>query len=391
MAGGALTVFRKEWLDAWRDRRALLSALVFPLFMPALLGFGSTMLASNAGRLGAHEVAVTGGEAARELSAALRKQGLAVVPLDGGRPEAERAVTLDAISVALVVPEALPADLARGEPAAVEVVYDSASREVGALLALRTALARYGAELGGLRLLARGVDPGLVAPLMATEVDVATSERKAASFLLVVPMFLIMAAFLGGMHVAIDATAGERERGSLEPLLVNPVSRLAIAAGKWGVAAVFAALSAVITAAGTVVALDLAPLSALGLRFSPSWFTCLALLAGIVPLALMSSALQLLVASRARSFREAQTYVALLMMVPMLPSLWLSVSPVELATWQYTIPVLAQIQLLADALAGVPLRVEALLFSTITSLVVAALAVLGTARSFFNETIIRQG
>ena len=91
-----------------------------------------------------------------------------------------------------------------------------------ALERVRRLLARYGSEIGALRLITRGVSPAGVTPLKLEEIEISTAQQRAAQVLSFIPMFIILSAFVGGMSIATDSTAGERERGSLEALLVNP-------------------------------------------------------------------------------------------------------------------------------------------------------------------------
>jgi sodium transport system permease protein len=168
----------------------------------------------------------------------------------------------------------------------------------------------------------------------------------------VVPMFLILAAFIAGVNVAIDTTAGERERRSLEPLLVNPVSRLAIALGKWGTSSLFGLVGVTLTTLVSLVALRAASLEELGIQISISGGKILALVAIAAPVALLAAGLQMLVATFARSYKEAQTYVAILPFTAMMPTILLQFQPLDTAAWMMAVPAMAQQQLLMDALGG---------------------------------------
>ena len=384
-------VLRKEWTDAIRDRRSLLSALVFPLAMPLLLGVMLATFVEEGAWRGVHRVGIAGAANAPTLAAYLRNRGLELEPVGETLRSAGEAVSRDAVSAALVIPDDYGERFERGVPAKVHLVFDSSSRSLGALTALQRHVVEYSSEIGGLRLLARGLDPRLVAPLEVEQTDVATPSDRAASLLLMVPFFLVLATFVGGMHVAIDVTAGERERGSLEPLLVNPVPRTSIVAGKWIVAAVFALGSGALTAICCLLVLRFSPLAEIGLRFRITGSTLVGIALGVGPLALFSSALQTLVASFARSFREAQTYVAILLLLPLIPGLWLTLYPPEFYGWEYAIPVLSQIQILNDAFGGTPLFLSEIALATVVASTCTLLAVLATARLFSRERIIVQG
>ncbi len=384
-------VFLKEWRDALRDRRSLISALVFPLAMPLLLGVMLATFVEEGAWRSVERVGVAGAANAPELVAYLRNRGLQLERAGESLRSAEDAVRDQAVPVALVIPDEYARQFERGVPAKVHLVFDSASRSFGALTALQRNLVEYSSETGGLRLLARGVDPRLAAPVAVEQTDVATASDRASSFLLMVPFFLVLATFIGGMHVAIDVTAGERERGSLEPLLVNPVPRLSIVGGKWLVAAAFALGTGALTAICCLIVLRFSPLAEIGLRFRITNATLVGVTLGVVPLALLSSALQVLVASFARSFREAQTYVAILLLLPLIPGMWLTLYPPEFYGWEYAIPILSQIQILNGAFGGERLMPSQIALATVVSFMFTVIAVVGTARLFCRERIIIQG
>jgi sodium transport system permease protein len=185
-------------------------------------------------------------------------------------------------------------------------------------------------------------------------VDLATPEKTAANVLGMMPLFLLMAVFVGGLHLAIDCTAGERERGSLEPLLVNPVSRGAVVAGKW-LAIVTATVVAVLVALGGFsLAVARVPLQDLGVKFHLGAPELLGLLAACLPLALFAAALQMTLAFFARTFKEAQTYLSMLMILPMLPATFLTLQPIRSTLPAMLVPVLGQTLLMSDVLRGEP-------------------------------------
>ena len=166
------------------------------------------------------------------------------------------------------------------------------------------------------------------------------------------PIFLMMAAFVGGMSTAIDVTAGERERGSLESLLLFPVSRVALAGGKWMAAVVVNLLVVVATLVVSVAVLRSPKLDGLGFRFADDFGSLALWLAILLPLTLLGPALQMAVALFSRSFKEAQTYLSLLVMAPALPGLVFAFRSVEIESWMRWTPIVGQQIALEDALRG---------------------------------------
>ena len=225
-------------------------------------------------------------------------------------------------------------------------------------------------------------------PVRLEELDIATTQQRSANFLSFIPLFIIMAAFVSGMNVAIDTTVGERERGSLEPLLITPVSRNAIVVGKWLVTVVFASVGIVLVLAGTLFMLRRMPLEDLGVRLDVGALEVVAILAGVVPLAFLASGVQLLVSTFARSFKEAQTYVSLLIFIPMIPGMAATVGALPTESWMVVVPSLGQQMLLTEVLGGEDPDSALFLAAGVASLVLGLLCVALTARLFQHERIV---
>jgi sodium transport system permease protein len=347
----AWVVMRKELRDAFRDRRAIYSVLFGSLLGPVLVAVLMNGIADRQREVEDVAIPVVGFEHAPTLMEWLRQQaGVTVVP---GPADAEQAVRDRTEDVVVVIPDDYAASFRASKPIDVRVVSDgsrNASRpKVRRVLRL---LERYSSEVAAMRLIARGVSPAVVTPLRLDEVEVSSAQQRAAVILNFIPLFIVLAAFTGGMQIATDSTAGERERGSLEPLLVNPAPRAAIASGKWLAATVSAMLSVCITTTLCLILLRMIPLQDLGIRFRLGPLHVAGLLSAVLPLCLLSTAIQTYLATFARSFKEAQSYMGFLMMVPMLPGVMSSVYPIASQPWMYPLPILGQHLLLTDVLGG---------------------------------------
>jgi sodium transport system permease protein len=379
-------VFRKELIDALRDRRSLLSALLFPLLMPILISVMFQLVVDREGPTARVSLPVVGREHAPALIEHLAQQGIDTP--DAGADSArdpQGAVERAQAEALLVIPERFPEAFRKGRPSTLQLYFDD-SRSESRRVARRAqrSIGEYSQRIGSLRLIARGVSPGLTQPIRVEEHDLSTPNKLTARLLSLIPMLALMACFIGSMQVAIDTTAGERERGSLEPLLINPVSRSALSAGKWLTAALFGAVSCSLTLGLSIGAMSLVDLQRLGLSFELSWTQGARMWLVLLPLCLLASASQMLIATFARSYKEAQTYLSLVLFLPMLPSLVLSLSPVDTQPWMLFIPILAQTQLLTDAMAGGPLGALTILLSQLTT-VVASLACLFIAARLLNS------
>lgn len=344
------TVMRKELLELFRDRRTILIALVMgPLILPALLlGMGALAQKKATSQLEKTlELPVIGAAHAPNLMAWLEGQNIAIkaAPAD---PDA--AIRAQDEEVILRVPEAFAEHWRGSRPALVEILYD-ASRQDSQIPVrrVRMLLNGYSDQVGRLRLLSRGINPGVGQPLQVAERDLSTPEARRNMVLsMMLPYLLILSAFLGGAYLVIDATAGERERQSLEPLLATPSARGAIMSGKIAAACVFGLLSLTLTLLAFKAGFQFAP--GTGARMDVSFVAIGKLLLVLMPMVLIGTTLLTLIAASVKSVKEAQSYMSLLMLLPIIPSVLLMVNPVKNQLWMLTVPFLAQNQMITRIL-----------------------------------------
>jgi sodium transport system permease protein len=235
---------------------------------------------------------------------------------------------------------------------------------------------------------ARGISPAVVSPLRVEEVEVATTQQRAAQVLAFIPMFIVLAAFVGGMQIATDSTAGERERGSLEGLLVNPAPRAALVAGKCLAAAAVGMVTVGLSTALWANLPRFLPLQDMGIRFRIGGEEIAGILAAGLPVCLFSAALQAYVATMARSFKEAQSYMGVLILMPMLPGLLGTVYSLGDAPWMYAVPVLGQHVLLTAVLGGRAPAPWSYVLAAVVCVAAAAALMHLTTRLFRSERII---
>jgi sodium transport system permease protein len=341
-------------VDIFRDRRTtFLSIAVGPLLTPALL-IGIMVLANSRGRDAERkplDLPVAGAEYAPTLVTWLKGNNVNVKPPPEDIDSAVRAQEED---VVLRISPEFPAAWRAGTPALVEIISDHSRREqievpVSRLEAL---LAAYDRQMGALRLVARGVAPSVMTPLAIARRDVSTPESRMGLILAFFPYLLILSGFVGGASLATDATAGERERQSLEPLLANPVSRAAIMSGKIAAVCTFSLVSQVVTLVAMKVGFAATPSEAIGMTVDISWVVIVKLLLITSTLIVFGSSLITLLAATAKSVKEAGSYLVVLVMMPMIPTLALMVSPVKNQLWQFAVPFLAQNQMIMKVVRG---------------------------------------
>ncbi len=356
--GAMWTVMRKELRDFARDRRTLaLTLLMGPVLYPLLmLGMGS--LAENRAKTQLDkplEIPVIGAERAPNLIAFLASHGIqTVLPPD----DLDAAIQSQEVDVALEISDDFAADWEAGRPARIDVIMDSTSRAAEIpVQRVRQALAGYGSQVGALRLMARGIDASITSPVAMGSRDMATADAKRGQFMAVVlPYLLVLLSFLGGAYLVMDATAGERERQSLEPLLATPASRGAIVSGKMIAACVVGMASLVLTLAAFKLSAQFGGDTA---RMLDVRFTAMAkLLLVLLPMLFLGTTLLTWLSASAKSMKEAQSHMTWLMMLPMLPIIVLMVNPMKAELWHYAVPFLAQNQLILKVIRAEPIGME---------------------------------
>jgi len=336
-------VYFKELRECLRDRRVLLNTFVIgpllgPILFSVLINFVTSRELDKAGR--PLPVAVIGAERAPNLVAALKQSGIEVRPAPA---DPEAAVREQRVELVLRIPEKFAEDWTAGRVAQVELLFDSSRREgSGSVERLRNAVRAYAARIGAMRLVMRGLSPAVAQPLVIAERDQATAQARGALLFAMLPYMLVFATFFGGMFLAIDATAGERERQSLEPLLINPVPRSRILLGKVLATASFSICSVLISLTAFAVADRFLPVEKLDMTLDLGVRFVAQVLPVMLPLVLLVAALQTLVAAYAKNFREAQTYLGLLQILPLIPSMMLSLMPFKPQLWMYGVPLVGQ-------------------------------------------------
>lgn len=380
-------VLRKEVVDAFRDRRAIMTIVFSAALSPLLLGFMMNRLADRQRQLEDVSIPIVGIEHAPAFIDWLRQQ--AGVTIVEGPADAEAAVRDRNEDVVLMIPEDFQKKFRTSSPAPIKIISDGSRQTARPKVSrVRGLLQRYNGEIGTLRLVSRGISPAISSPLQLEEVEVSSAQQRAATILSFIPMFIVLAAFAGGMQIAMDSTAGERERGSLEPLLVNPAPRRVIAGGKWLAATFTSMLSVLLTTAIVLAMLRFIPMQEFGIRFRIQSAQVALLLAAALPMCLLSSAIQMYLATFAKSFKEAQSYMGLLIIVPMLPGFAATLYPMSGQPWMYPIPVVAQQVLAGDVVAARDTPWWGFVVAAASAVLLSLLLVQLTTRLLQKEQII---
>ena len=350
---GLGTVYKKEVRENLRDRRSLfnsvlLGPILFPILFIGLAYFAGSKQQERVEKT--LEVPVVGAEHAPNLVSFLEQQG---VVIQAAPEDPEASVRAQEIQVIIRIPELFTEQWKTGKPAVIEVIADPSRRESDIpMQRVKGLLRAYGAQIGQLRLQLRGVSPTLRTAVMVKDVDLSTPQSRGMLVMIMLPYVLMITAFTGGMHLAIDSTAGEKERKSLEPLLINPVPRWQIMLGKMAATATYAFASLVLTLLAFRFAFPLLPTGALGVDLNLSASAVGGILLAILPVVVLAAAMLTTLAALAKSLREAQSYMGLVFMIPMIPSLIFMVNPMKPETWMMAIPMFSQNLLIGEFVRG---------------------------------------
>ena len=380
-------VLLKELRDSFRDRRTALMVLFASILTgPLTLVLMAQYVSSLEEKSSTLKVRIVGEEHAPPLVNYLRRVD---VDIEKAPTDYEARIKEGKLDAVIVVRPDFHQRYLAGDGAAVELVYDDSRTESQPAIRQAERLLRgFNRETGTLRLIARGVSPSLIEAVKVEHVNTATPRQKGAMLLVLIPLFAILSPILGGMTVAIDTTAGERERGSLEPLLANPVPLREIVLGKWLAAWASATTVATLTLAGFVLAASFFAGRKLAALMQFGWPEFALFMAFVIPLAAATSGVLMLIATYGRSFREAQTYtsylVSFISFVPMIAIF----SGLKDAFWQLAVPVLGQQMVLTRILRGESIELVDWLVPASVAFLIAGVCAMAVSRLLAEERIV---
>lgn len=361
-------IVAKELRDGLRDRRALMTLLFMPVFFLALMYGMVFFILSVQEKSDSFELPVQGARYAEPLISWFREEGIEVVEVDGD--PLERVKNLEQEFV-LVIARDFPERFRDFEDAKLELVYDRSRNDIqGKVNRLKFLVQQWSSQIGSLRLVARGVSPRVANPVTLEEVDIANDQKLASKMFAIIPIMLVMTIFTSSIGLSVDMMAGEREKHSLEPLLLNPVPRETILLGKWLAAVLCTAVVLVLTSVAIFFIVPTLPLEKLGLQYQVTVADLLQTTLVAIPLICLATVIQLLVSIFAKSFKEAQSYISLLVMVPMILAYYVLFTDLDRA-WQSWVPILGSLTLMEGIFMGESASAQRWLAATGVSLLLA--------------------
>lgn len=366
-----LTVIHKELLDTRRDLKAIMPALMMPLFFAAMTFGTIQFVVSVQDQPQTFELAVAGADRAAPLMQSLREAGMDIIeaPAD---PVA--AVSNRDLNMVLVVPDDFNERFRAQKHANLDLVWDISRTDSHAKVSrVKNQLNQWAAATGSLRLLSRGVSPEVSQVLKINDVNVASDQKMASKILGAIPMVILLLAFVTGAGMSSEMAAGERENKTLEPVLITPISHTTLFLGKWATALAVTFVFALLGVALQLVSVNAAPLEQLGLRSQLNLSDFVAIMLVLVPVMILATALQLLVSFLSKSFKDAQSYNQLLMFLPVIPGVYILLSGAGFEAWKMWVPLLGSQLLIVEIFSGQAVPLIAGAIAGLTSLSCAAL------------------
>ncbi|HWV16465.1 MAG TPA: ABC transporter permease [Cellvibrio sp.] len=357
-------IFVKELCDALRDRRSLRLAFLTPVYFVAMFVasvFFIIHIQNQATGRGGDPVqlSVLGVEHLTPLITWLKEEGIKVTPVGDN---AYQQVVQKKLDFALIIPRQAEQQFATGEPVDIWLAYDASNNKILTSIGfIKQKIWSWNSRMGSLRLLERGVAPGVASPIALRDMNVASDQKMGFFVMASLPMFLILSVFIASVGFTADMTAGERERRSLESLLITPASSAAIIVGKWLVSLMLTFAVLILMLALLAIAFTFIPFNQLGLRVDVSVADLLWIFVTLTSLAVIAVSLQQLIALFARSFKDAQTYMGLVIFVPMIPMVYTMINPGASEPWFAWVPVLGHQALVKDLLLGGSVNLVSLL------------------------------
>lgn len=372
-----MAMVRKELIDAARDKRSVMAGLYYAIGTPLIMCGLFMVLIGQLTSPDDLKITITNPDKAPDLVRFLSNKGIS----SGEVKDSE----LKAIE--LIISPDYAAQMNQGKGAEITIVADNSDEKLqNSIRRLEKQLQSYSTEMGSLRLIARGIDPRVMQPLKVSVHDQATTDSKGGMILGIAIFTMIYSVFISGMNLAIDTSAGERERNSLALLLSHPLTTRQLVLSKIIAVSLFALLGLVLILLVSKIAYTFVPWQELGFSVNiTTEFMALMLVVGI-PVALMAACLQLFVSFMAKTFKEAQSYLTMVLFVPLALSMAASynIAP-DMLQW---LPVSGQQQALMDFIKGKDLPMLQLLVSTLGTLAIAVLLAFGMERSLKSEKVI---
>ncbi len=384
-----LVVTLKEIKDNLRDKRSFFFAVIYgPVLMPLMM-VGPLLLGAKTGFIdfeSTSEVKVVGRERAPNLIQYMRENNLEAVDAPDNYQELVREGKLDLV---MEIPPEYALHLREGKSAPLILYVNQSDKSSGkAARQLKTVLHSYSGQLGYWRMRARGLDPQIDKVINVIEQDLSSEGFGGMIIGFFMYFIIVFTMMMGGFYLAIDAIAGERERNSLEPLLSLPMSREMILSGKYLAVYCFVILSGFLSCVSLFLLFKLLPFEELTLFIRFDLVTMFAAFLLAVPCSFLITSMLVATAAFTKSAKEAQTYISILYILPMIPLLVGQFADIRSTAQTMLIPFFSQYQLIDKAVKGETIVAEHVYTSVGGSLLIAAILLLAAFRLYRQDRIL---
>lgn len=390
-----LIVFKKELKDAFRDRKALIVGIIIPMLFIPIIFVISSYAAKSAYEVKPEKtpIVVVGLDQAKSLEELIKKSEFQIIESSNPKKDLQDGK----IKAVLIIPNAFEKNIMQEKQVSVQILTNDAdmkSSNVGAML--NDIINTFSKQITKQRLVAKNIDPNIIEPIVIHKQNVAPPQKQSATFLsFLLPLFLTLWVAVGGMNAAIDITAGEKERGTLEPLLTTAATRSSLVTGKYLAVATMALIGGLSSLIGVVISFFALP-SVLGEGFknsplsnySISPLTILIMLLVVILTAIIFAAIEVAIAAYARSFKEGQTYlspVSIIVIIP--PYFTMYKMPNEMTDTYFMLPLVNAISVLKELIYDI-INVQHLLLFVVSSLIYIAISITFASKMFENEKVL---
>ncbi|AIS51604.1 ABC-type Na+ efflux pump, permease component [Thermoanaerobacter kivui] len=380
-------VLKKELKDIFRDKKTwivtiLLPALFIPIMMYIVIGGAESISEQKISEI---KIAVLDEGNNIKFVNYLKSTGIGIVT---GLQNPKESLEKGDIRAIVVIPSDFDKNIEEGKNADLTIQVDMSNmKSSNAENMIRGLIKEYANNIVKQRLIAKGIDPKILDPIAIKTENIASQSKMAGSFLaFIVPMLLTLWTATGGMGAAVDLAAGEKERGTLEPLLTTSASRLSIMAGKYLAVTTMALTSAIASLLGLFASFSLnKDMASLNADFRLSVAAIVVMFVAAFFTASIFAALELALSAYAKSFKEGQTYISPLMFIAIIPAyLVMYKMPNEIPISYFAIPVFGTISIFKELLYGIINMTHISIF-VFSSIVYVAISIYIAALMFKQE------
>lgn len=382
-------LFKKEFTDAIRDRRSVFAALLGALFTPIFFAGMMIFTLETASSVDELYVDIKNQQQAPHLIALFKQAKIhhAEKPEQGKKFEQD-GETLEHSEITLTFADSFADELKQGNTAQVTLLTDYSRKEAREQVArIKEVLNAYQSQLGAMKLIARGVSPSVMKVIEIKENDTSSPSSKSAMILGMLGVMILVTIFVSSTNVAIDSSAGERERNSLELLLMQPVSTFDVVTAKMLNASSFSIMGGTLSIVLTALVIPFIPLHKLGAAFNFDASFAFTMWLIVIPLAFFAAAFQLTTTFHAKSFKEAQSYIQYTIMLPIMLPMALEITNYKHPVLSY-LPIFAQQQAISKLFRGELDSFTPVIIGSVVTLVCAGALVKLIAKSLKSEKVV---